>query len=706
MSYYIGTDIGGTFTDLVMLSESGAVTIVKSPTTPDNRTQGVLDALDAAAGRLGINPGALIANLEYFAHGTTAATNAFIERKGAKTGLLITRGFADTLRIQRCMASWAGLADHEIAHFSKRTIPVPIVPLDLIEEIEERIDERGAIVAPLAEEAARASIRQLAAKGVEAIAIILLWSFRNPTHEQRLEQLVREEAPEMFVTTSAALIPILGEYERASTTCINSYLGPVIHRYINGLETSIRNYGYRGPISIMESGGGVLPASEAAFQAANLLTSGPAGGVLASQKLGQQIGFKNIITSDMGGTSFDVGLIVDGQPILATSREVGRFHVALPSIKVTAIGAGGGSIARVRSGHLTVGPDSAGAEPGPVCFGRGGTEPTITDADIVLGIIDPAYFLGGQMMLNSERAKAAVLDRIAKPLGFDLYEAAAGIREVANNQMADLLRRVTTRSGYDPRDFVIFAYGGAGPTHAHLYGSIAGISTVVVPTTASGHSALGAVTADRHRSFSLAFGHHAPPRFKKASDHIHVDALNEGFGRLDELCRTALGEDVRIAHLVTMRFRFQVHEIPVDVPDRSLTAADLDQLVDRFEEKYERIYGKDTALRSSGVEFNVLRAEAVALVQKPVLSLLPKSDVGPQASIDAESLFLPAGFQGHPSLPLGELGPRNDPPRTNDHRTAGHDYCRRCRSKSGSRTLRKFHPPSRGEWESFACLRG
>ena len=397
MEYFIGTDIGGTFTDLVMLSETGEVTIVKSPTTPSNRTQGVLNALDAAAERQGIDAKALIKQLQYFAHGTTAATNAFIERKGAKTGLLITRGFADTLRIERCMASWAGLADHEIAHFSKRTIPTPIIPLGLIEEIEERIDERGAIIAPLAEAAARDSIRRLAAKGVEAIAITLLWSFRNPMHEQRLAELVREEAPNVFVTISSELVPILGEYERASTTSINSYLGPVIHRYINGLEKSIRDYGYDGPISIMESGGGVLPAREAAFQAANLLTSGPAGGVLASQKLGERLGFKNIITSDMGGTSFDVGLIVDGQPILATSREVGRFHVALPAIKVTAIGAGGGSIARVRGGHLTVGPDSAGAEPGPVCFGRGGTEPTITDADVVLGIIDPNYFLGGEM---------------------------------------------------------------------------------------------------------------------------------------------------------------------------------------------------------------------------------------------------------------------------------------------------------------------
>src|SRR5665213_893905 len=575
MSYFIGTDIGGTFTDLVMLSETGQVTIVKSPTTPSDRTRGVLAALDAAASRLGIKREALIADLQYFAHGTTAATNAFIERKGVKTGLLTTEGFADTLRVQRCMASWAGLSDHEIAHFSTRSIPVPIIPLELIEDVEERVDYKGKVIETLNEARARDSIRRLVGQGVEAIAVMLLWSFRNPAHEQRLEALVHEEAP----------------------------------------------------------------------------------GVFASQKLGEQIGYKNIITSDMGGTSFDVGLIVDGQPILETSREVGRFHVALPSIKVTAIGSGGGSIARIAAGHLTVGPDSAGSEPGPACYGRGGTEPTITDADVVLGIIDPDYFLGGEMEIDVALAKRAIEDKIARPLGLDVYAAAAGIREVANNQMADLLRRVTTRSGYDPRDFVIFAYGGAGPTHAHHYGAVAGIATVVVPTTASAHSALGAVTADRHRSFSRAFGQHAPPHFNRASDHVDAGALNRGFQALAERCRDALGKDCNIERLVAMRFRLQVHEIPVEVPNRTLEPADIDLLVDRFEERYERIYGKGTALKSSGVEFNVLRTEAISPVMKPTLAPLAKRDGVAKPLGMRQVYFYRQGFKETPVYRFEELGP-------------------------------------------------
>jgi N-methylhydantoinase A len=647
MAYFIGTDIGGTFTDLTMLSDAGDVMIVKAPTTPEDRTRGVLDALELASAALGVSNAKLVSELAYFAHGTTAATNAFIERKGARTGLLTTQGFGDILRIQRSMSSWAGTAVHELSHFSARSTPIPIVPRDLIEEIPERIDFRGEVIAPLDEQAARAGLERLLAQGVEAIAICLLWSFRNPAHERRLAELVREMAPRVFVTVSSALVPILGEYERSSTTAINAYLGPVINRYINGLEGSIRGLGYNGPISIMESGGGVLPASEAAFQAANLLTSGPAGGVLASQKLGDLLGMKNILTTDMGGTSFDVGLIVNGQPLLETVREEGRFHVALPSIKVTAIGSGGGSIARVSDGHLTVGPESAGSVPGPACYGRGGTDATITDADVVLGIIDPDYFLGGRMKLDPALAAEAVRVNVAEPLGMDLHEAAAGIREIANNQMADLLRRVTLRAGYDPRQFVLFAYGGAGPTHAHQYASIAGISQVVAPSTASGHSAYGAVTADRHRSFSFSVGLHAPARFKRASDHVDAKALNDAFALIESQCRAALGDSAELRRFIDMRFRQQVHEVGVEVPLKMLTAGDIDELVDRFERQYEQIFGSNTALRISGVEFTIVRVEGISPVHKPEPTRLTAANVECRPVATRRVYFYRLGF--HPT---------------------------------------------------------
>ncbi len=614
---FIGTDIGGTFTDLVYMTESGEVNIYKAPTTPDDRTRGVIDAMKIAAEDVGKSLEDMVAELQYFAHGTTAATNAFIERKGAKTGLLTTRGFEDTLRIQRAMGGWVGMPSHEISHFSRRRTPDQIIPMDLIQGVNERVDYKGEVIVPLDEADARRAIRALLDQGVEAIAISLLWSFRNPAHEARLLEMIEEEAPHLFTTASSSFVPILGEYERTSTTSINAYLGPVIHRYINGLEQSIRTLGYDGAISIMESGGGVLPAEEAAYQAANLLTSGPAGGVLASQKLGALLGYDNILTADMGGTSFDVGLIVEGSPLLESVREVGRFHVALPTIKVTAIGAGGGSIARVSDGHLTVGPESAGSVPGPVCYGRGGEEPTITDADIVLGIIDPKYFLGGRMALDVEAARLSIQKFIAEPLGISVNEAAAGIREVANNQMADLLRRVTLRAGYDPRDFVLMAYGGAGATHAHQYASVAGISTIVVPNTGPAHSAFGTVTGDRHRSFSIAFGQHAPARFKRASDFIDVAEMNAQFNQLEQRTFSVLGQQAALRRFVGLRFRQQVHEIGIEVPLGVLSAEDVDRMVDDFEVQYEKIYGKNTALRSSGVEFTVLRVAGTSPVIKP-----------------------------------------------------------------------------------------
>lgn len=331
--------------------------------------------------------------------------------------------------------------------------------------------------------------------------------------------------------------------------------------------------------------------------------------------------------------------------------------MALPSIKVIAIGSGGGSIARVGDGHLSVGPESAGSVPGPACYGRGGVEPTITDADIALGIIDPKYFLGGRMKLDRELSLQAIRDHVATPLGMDVFEAAAGIREIANNQMADLLRRVTLRAGYDPRQFVLFAYGGAGATHAHQFASIAGISRVVVPTTASGHSAYGSVTADRHRSFAFAVGQHAPAKFKRAADHIDVDAMNRAFAHVEERCRQALGDQVQIRRFIDMRFRQQVHQIAIDVPDKVLAPQDVDDMVDRFEEQYEIIFGKNTALRISGVEFTVARAEGIVPVHRPTPMPLAAGAAACEPMGSRPVYFYRQGFQETPVYRAESLKP-------------------------------------------------
>lgn len=617
-SFFVGSDIGGTFTDTVLLTEDGHVHIAKSPTTKEELTRGAISALEIAARQVGVAPEDIGDHLVYYAHGTTQATNAFIERKGVRTGLLLTQGFPDVLRAQRGMASWAGLG-HLSRRYSVRGAPQPIIPVELVREVEERVDYKGAEIVPLNEATLRESIRSLVADGVEAIAIAYLWAFRNDAHELRTIEIIAEEAPDVFVTAASQLLPILGEYERTSTTAINAYLGPIISRYVTNLEAELRDCGFRGGLSIMESGGGVLPAEDAATQAAAMLTSGPAGGVLASAALAAEKGWKNVITSDMGGTSFDVGLIVDGEPLLTRTSEVGRFHVALPMISVTAIGSGGGSIASVEDGHLTVGPESAGARPGPACYGRGGDRPTVTDADVVLGIIDPDYFLGGQMGLDKGLAETAIRTHVAEPLGLSVLEAAAGIRLVADNHMADLLRKVTLRAGYDPRDFVVFAYGGAGPTHAHRYASEAGIATVFVPATAPVHSAYGAITSDRHRTFTVAFNAHAPRGFRQASDHISAGEVHVALNGLEGRCRDAMGtENLSMRRYIGMRFRQQVHELAIEFPDGPVTPAVVDQLVDLFTERYEAIYGPETALRIAGVEFTILRVDGHVPVTKPL----------------------------------------------------------------------------------------
>jgi len=612
VTYRIGTDVGGTFTDLVLLTESGEIQVRKASTTPADRTTGMLDALRLGATDVDRGLGGLLGATTYFAHGTTAATNAFLERRGARTALITTRGFADVLRLQRSMGSWAGLSAAAASHYSARTMPEPIIDQADVAEVDERVDYSGSVLVPLNKDSARESISWLAEKGIRSFAVSLLWSFRNPSHEQMLAALIHAELPDAYVTLSSDLIPILGEYERTSTTAINSYLGPVMHRYLAKLDDVLREAGLREPVTILDSGGGVQPSAEAARRAASLLTSGPAGGVLASAKLAGRLGLTDVVTTDVGGTSFDVGLILGGEPVVEHAREIGRFHLALTGIRIETIGSGGGSIARVQHGHLSVGPHSAGAIPGPACYGRGGDLPTVTDADIILGIIDPDYFLGGQMTLHPELAAKAITEHVADPLGIDLLTAAAGIREVADNQMADVLRSTTLRAGRDPRDFTVFAFGGAGPTHAYRYAAAAGMSRIIVPSTATAHSALGCVLADRRRSFSRAFGQYTPAGFARLADHVQPAALEQALRDLEERCKTALGEDVHTTRYVGMRFRLQVHELFVPLPSEEITEAGLDDLVSRFVEQYEARYGAGTALRGSGIELTTVRVDGSA----------------------------------------------------------------------------------------------
>ncbi|MDQ6730729.1 MAG: hydantoinase/oxoprolinase family protein [Actinomycetota bacterium] len=610
-SYWVGTDVGGTFTDMVVIDSAGKVTVAKSPTTPEDRSQGVIDAFGLAAKALDLALDELLRATVYFAHGTTAATNALIERKGEVTALLTTRGHGDTILMQRAMGSWAGVGVTS-GHYSRRRNPIPIVDRKLIFEIDERTTAGGDELVPLNEEQVRDAARQLKESHVGAVAICFLWSMVRPEHEVRAAEIVGAELPGIFCSISSEIAPVIGEYERTATTVINAYLGPVIRRYVETLEQRLVESGYAGEFRVMDSAGGVLKATEAAERSIGMLMSGPAGGVLASRSLAAAHGHGNVITADMGGTSFDVGLIVGGEPTIESYSVTGSYHLAAPRVRVTAIGSGGGSLAHVDAdGILGVGPESAGASPGPACYGRGGMLPTVTDADVVLGILDPAHFLGGRMQLDRRLAEQAIRNAVADPLGLDVMEAADGIRNVADHQMADLLRNVTVEQGHDPREFTVFAYGGAGPTHAYSFAEAAGIGRVVVPRTATAHSAYGTVSSDRLRVFQMSDPQRTPPGTFDPENHLDIHRINQTFEALEERCRSAFGDDadVQVSRQLFFRFRRQVHELSVPAGPGRLAAADVAQLCVMFERKYEQIYGAGTSLKGAGIEIHTFRVE-------------------------------------------------------------------------------------------------
>jgi N-methylhydantoinase A len=624
---FLGVDIGGTFTDLVLLDEDGELITTKALSTPGELEVGVFNAVQNAAEQKGMTGEQLLAKVKAFGHGTTQATNAVIERTGARTGLLATRGFGDTLALQRLMGFTAGVPSDRLGWYSKRRHPQPIVPRRLVREIRERVDHAGRVLAPIDEAGVRLAVRELLDAGVETFAVAFLWSFRNPEHERVAARIIREMAPNAYVSLSSDVAPVIGEYERTATAALNSYLAPKVVSYLDGIEQMLRKRGFNGAFSILNSAGGVMPASDAARRPVTLVTSGPTGGVMGSVKLAKQLGYKNIITTDMGGTSFDVAIVVDEKPLMSTKHEAGGFHIATPMVEVRAIGAGGGSIARLVDGQLKVGPESAGARPGPACYGLGGTRATVTDADVVLGIIDPDTFLGGKMKLDRAAAAKAIDEQIARPLNLSTEEAAAGIRQIVDAQMADTLREVTIGRGHDPRDFVLIAYGGAGPVHCAGYGSELGVPEIVVPVTSMAHSAYGALAADvqfsADRSLLMRGGGGPAPLWQG----LNAEMIEQAFRDLEEQCEQAMrragvpAQDVQLVRTVDLRYRRQTNDLMIAVPERPVTDQALTALVDRFEESYEQTYGKGSAFREAGIELTNARVEAFGRARRPELNI-------------------------------------------------------------------------------------
>ena len=465
-SYLCGLDIGGTFTDCVLIDEDGRLTIAKAPSTPGNFAEGVIEAIERAAVKVGLRMSELLDNISVLSHGTTIGTNTVIQRKGAKVGLLTTKGHSDVIHIMRGSRGLSGQDIKLIVHFPESSKPDPLIPKRLIRGISERVDCFGKVVVELNEDEARSAIRFLRDAGCEALAICCLWSFLEPKHEQRIKALAEEIAPDLYITCSTELAPKWGEYERTTAVALNAYIGPITVGYVTRLDRQLKDLGYKPPLQITQCAGGTITVRK--MQQAPLLTldSGPVSGVMGSVYLGGIMDCPNVITTDLGGTSFDVGVIHKGEPVVSYKSVVHQYEYFLPKVDVQTLGTGGGSKVWLDTStrSLRVGPESAGADPGPVCYGKGGTIPTMTDADLVLGYLDPDNFAGGTMKLDRDAACAALAD-FAEKLTMSLYELASGVATIAEFQMADLIRKVTVQKGLDPRDFVVFAFGGAGPVH-------------------------------------------------------------------------------------------------------------------------------------------------------------------------------------------------------------------------------------------------
>ncbi len=625
LTYSVGIDIGGTFTDLFMIDdETGKLFVSKTPTTPSMLKEGVLAAAGLAAPQAGEKARSLLEKASKLVHGTTVSSNAIFMTKGAKVGFITTAGFGDQIMIMRGYGRVAGLSLLERRHFRKTDKPPPLVSRENIMEVHERIDRDGKVLANLEEKEVMEAVRRFKAERIEAVAIGTLWSFRNPVNEKRIKEIVTKSFPGAFVSTSHELSPLIGEYERFQTTVANAFVGPLIRDYLDELSETLTKNGLKSPLFILQASGGVAPAEDTI--PVNTIESGPAAGVIAAKFLADLMGIRNVIATDVGGTTFKVSIIYDGAWSYLREFIVNQYSLRVPAVDVSSIGTGGGSIASVRLGRLRIGPESAGADPGPACYGRGGTKPTVTDADVILGYVNPDNFLGGRIKLNRALAEKAVKAEVGDVLfGGNVVKAAAGIRYVMDNMMADLIRKCSIQRGYDPKEFVLMAYGGAGPTHVSGYASEAEIREAIVPELATVFSAFGAVVCDIHHSLKIS-----DPRPAPADPDVVSGIFEQTETKAVEKLHSegVLDEQMALSRWVDMRYRRQVHQLTIPIGNGKLTTEDLADLVRRFEAQYQTLYGKDSAYAEAGVELVTFGVDAYGRTKKIALPKYPRSEAG------------------------------------------------------------------------------
>lgn len=574
----IAVDIGGTFTDLVAVDELGRLHSSKSLTTPDDLARGIAACLSQAK----ID----VAGASFFVHGSTVTINAVLERKGAKTGLITTKGFRDVYEIGR------GNRPEGYNLFFKR--PVPLVPRDLRLEVDERLYATGEVLTPLDERSAASAIAGLKAAAVESIAVCLLHSYANPAHEKRLGELLREQFSQAYVSLSHELLREFREYERTSTTALNAYVGPLVNRYLTSLEAMLGDSGFHGTFRVMQSNGGLMSAETAKRMAVTMMESGPVAGVIAAAHLGESLNCRHIISFDMGGTTAKSSLIKDFQPEVTSSYYVGGYvtgqPMMLPVVDIVEVGNGGGSIAWIdAAGGLKVGPQSAGAVPGPACYAQGGREPTVTDANLIVGRIDPEYFLGSGIRLQPEKAAQAITERIAKPLRMSLEEAALGILTLANFNMSLSVRAVSVEKGYDPRDCAVVPSGGGGALHAIAIARELSVPRVIIPPMPAHFSAFGMLLADLKHDYVRTF-------VRELEETCGAE-IADAFAVLEKSAMETLAEEgskpeqIVRRRFLDMRYRGQEYTLPVPITEELRALADFHVIRARFDELHQAHYG-------------------------------------------------------------------------------------------------------------------
>ncbi|CAN7440316.1 hydantoinase/oxoprolinase family protein [Bosea sp. LjRoot9] len=614
MAWRIGIDSGGTFTDVCLFDDAtGEVAVWKVPSTPDDPSRAIARGTQEGTERVGAKP----SEVAYFGHGTTVGTNALIQHRGVKTGLITTEGFRDLIEIGR--QKRPDLYDLQVDKAP------PLVTRDLRFGVSERLRHDGSVEIPLDEEGVRVAARALKAAGVKAVAIGFLYGFVNPAHEQAAKRIVAEEFPEAFICASHEVAPEFREYERISTAVVNAYLGPVMQGYIRRLADRLMELGVTTTPHLTQSNGGVIGFDMAARLPVRTVLSGPSTGVVAAQAIGQMTGIENLITFDMGGTSSDVALLRGGEAKFASDAIVHGYPIKAPMLDIHTVGAGGGSLAAIDSGGLLkVGPRSAGADPGPVCYGRGATEPAVTDANVVLQTLNPTHLLGGRMPIRQDLSKQAIV-RLADQLGLDVMATAQGIISVVTANMAKAIRVVSVQRGHDPRDYALVAFGGAGPLHAARLARELEMKRIVVPRNPGIGCALGLLLTDLRANF-------ATTRLATLGDGL-VGAMTEAYAGL-----VAQGEhwfaeekvapsDRKLRRTADLRYQGQNYELSIDVPEGPISSATIAALADGFAEAHKRLYG--FVAEGEAVQLVTYRVEAIGFV--PKAEFRPQADAGPES---------------------------------------------------------------------------